>query len=260
MLGEISRAIHEMTNGKGVATFDNVVTDDDCNVIKRIIESYEPDKYGSVRCILDKSERLREILSSDLMLGICSELFKVEFRLSSLGARVIPPDGNNDPEHYHVLHPHIDHPYREIINGNPGKQSIYYGIPLGLQVLLPLVDLDENNGATAYVPGSQNWYAPVSYESGFDRHPLERLCVKRGSLNMWSGPLWHSARPNQSQENRVVITALYSPAFMKHPHLNRGTYSDEFLEGLPENLKALLGLNDPYPMTFEQPKKLDVAK
>lgn len=256
---DVNDIILEMHEGSGVCTIEDFVPIDRCAALMAIVNSYEPDEYGGIRCLLDKSPIFEEIVTDQTIFDICSALFRVEFRLTAFGARTMAPSGSVDPRQDRLLKAHIDHPYREVIAGNEGEASFYRSVPLGLQILIPLVDLTIDTGATAYIPGSQKWYRMADHDE-FKQRDLNgetaRLIVPAGSLNMWSGPIWHAACANLSKAPRTVMTMLYSPAFVKQPHLMRDIFSKEFFATTSDRFQKLLGVKDLYPMTFSQPRKV----
>jgi ectoine hydroxylase-related dioxygenase (phytanoyl-CoA dioxygenase family) len=256
---DIESAIAEMRYGSGVHVVRNVFSTDVCLEVSEVIQSYEPDQYGNVRCLLDKSIHIESLVQNPEIIMICDRLFKSPCRLSSFGARVIDPDDQDNKVHRRVSGPHIDHPYREIIGATEGEDCPLYDIPLGTQVLMPFMDLTVETGATAYVPGSQLWYRHPTAEA-FSREEaagnVKRLELSLGDLAMWSGPLWHMAMPNYTRRQRVIMTFLYSPKFMKHPHLMREMYDPEYLSSLPEKLQNLINLDDDVPAIYAQPARI----
>jgi ectoine hydroxylase-related dioxygenase (phytanoyl-CoA dioxygenase family) len=254
--------IYDLTDGEGVQTIENFLSLDDCSSVKNIILDYEPDALGSVRCLFDKSHIFQSMITDKRLTNICESLFQVDYRLSALGARVIRPHCEVSSEHKHVQSPHIDYPYPSVIGDNEGRNSPYFGIPLGLQVLIPLVDLTLENGATAYIPGSHKWYTKPKHEMFYDlveKGRGKRLVIPAGTAALWAGPLWHCAMHNNSTNDRVVVTMMLAPAFINHPHLMRDTYSDEFTSTLESNVRKLLSLDDPVPHIFKQPKRKTIA-
>lgn len=254
----VSQAVQKMAEGDGVATLPGFIDRETCRELTSIVESYEPDRLGSVRCLLDKSPHFEAIVTNEIIEAICIELFGTDYRLSALGARIMPPRSRGKPEHAHVTSAHVDYPYPAVIKQTPGTSSKYYGVPLGLQVLIPLVDLTLENGATAYLPYSHKLHRlpeKGEFEDKFANGEVERLEISAGTLACWSGPVWHCAMPNDSDFDRTVVTMLLSPPFINHPHLMRDNYSKKYLESRPEKLQRLLSMKDFTAMVFEQPAK-----
>lgn len=249
--------VSELQTGSGLYTLDGVLSKEVCEELKLVILQYEPDRSGSVRCLLDKSPHFELLVTNPEIDAICRTLFGMEYRLSALSARVIHPFEGQAPEHVHVTSPHVDYPYRNLILRQDRANTVYRGVPLGLQVLVPLVDLTLETGATAYVPGSQTWYRapdPLEFADLTSTGHVSRLIVPAGSATMWSGPLWHAAMPNLGLLDRIVITLLFAPPFVNHPHLMREQYSAEFLATRSERLRTLMCLNDNYPLVPPQPR------
>ncbi|RCK18825.1 phytanoyl-CoA dioxygenase family protein [Thalassospira lucentensis] len=247
-----------MTDGKGLFTLPNFLTTSACNEILSIVQSYEPDDLGSVRCLLDKSPHFEDLVTNETIEEICLKLFGTEYRLSALGARIIPSRSDVGAEHSHVTTAHIDYPYRAVVRQTPGIASRFFGVPLGLQVLIPLVDLTLENGATAYLPGSHKRYQMPDQEEfarKLESGEVERLEIGAGTLACWSGPIWHCAMPNQSSSDRGVLTLLFSPPFINHPHLMKNNYERTWLESRSEKFQKLISMHDFAAMVFPQPQK-----
>jgi hypothetical protein len=249
---------HNLRHGSGVHVQEGFLSAQECDDLIDVIKSYEPDRFGSLRCLLDKSPIFLRIATDPLITGICGQLFGIEHRLSALGARVIERGTDDSFEHRHVLSPHIDYPYPSVIGEHEGESGKFFGMHFGLQVLLPLADMGLENGATAYLPGSQKWYRRPDREQfaqAVRTGEAKRLVVPRGTIAMWSGPLWHSAMPTTVDESRVMVTMLFSPSFINHPHRMRDNYSREFIDGLSPELRKLIGVDDFNAMVFEHPNK-----
>lgn len=254
----LSKIEHSLRHGSGVHVQEGFLSPHECDDLVDVIQSYEPDRFGSLRCLLDKSPLFQKIATDDLIAGICGQLFGTEHRLSALGARVIEKGTDDSFEHRHVLSPHIDYPYPSVIGDHEGEAGKFFGIHFGLQVLIPLADMNLENGATAYLPGSQKWYRRPDRElfaEAVRTGEAKRLVVPRGTIAMWSGPLWHSAMPTSVEDPRIMVTMLFSPSFINHPHRMRDNYSREFIDGLSPALQRLIGAEDFNAMVFEQPKK-----
>lgn len=247
-----------LRHGPGVHVEEGFLSPSECDELAEVIKSFEPDRFGSLRCLFDKSHLFQQIAGHRLISDVCEQLFGVEHRLSALGARIIERGTEDTFEHRHVLSPHIDYPYPAAIGDREGDAGKFFGMHLGLQVLIPLADMTLENGATAYLPGSQKWFRRPDREQfaeALRTGEIERLIIPRGSIAMWSGPLWHSAMPNKQERSRIMVTMLFSPSFINHPHRMRDNYPQEFIDGLSPDLRRLLGVDDFNAMVFEQPKK-----
>lgn len=149
------------------------------------------------------------------------------------------------------------------IGGNFLKQvTPYYGlihrdvrshtrdINLMCQLLIPLDDFTESNGATQILTGSHKIKSKPSQK--FFRANADKAVAKCGSLIFFNSNCWHAAGPNQSAGDRASIIITLSAPFMK-PQFDYVRY----LEGkgkpnLSENLRQLLGYYARIPSTLEE--------
>ena len=99
--------------------------------------------------------------------------------------------------------PHIDHPEPQ----PPGPVD-------AVAINIPVVDTDEDNGATMYWPGSHLAGAMLS-----SRHPTEeqtatwprgadRTVCERGTILVRDLRLWHRGMPNLTSVHRPMITLV----------------------------------------------------
>jgi ectoine hydroxylase-related dioxygenase (phytanoyl-CoA dioxygenase family) len=65
-----------------------------------------------------------------------------------------------------------------------------------------ITDFTEENGATRIIPGSHLADSSPEYGQQYDSIPAE---MKRGSVLIWHGSLWHGGGANRTRERRVGI-------------------------------------------------------
>jgi hypothetical protein len=83
-------------------------------------------------------------------------------------------------------------------------------------VWIPLIDVNESNGAIFVLPGSHLWYKnyrssslPTSRISmkNFPSSQIQKVEMKRGQVLLFHPALFHGSYPNTTTQNRVVVTA-----------------------------------------------------
>jgi ectoine hydroxylase-related dioxygenase (phytanoyl-CoA dioxygenase family) len=79
-------------------------------------------------------------------------------------------------------------------------------VPLVCNSMWALTDVTEENGATRIVPGSHRWSQRPIYGA---EHPSIAAEMKRGSVLIWNGSLWHGGGANRSAKRRVGIAMNY---------------------------------------------------
>lgn len=88
---------------------------------------------------------------------------------------------------------------------------------VALNVWVPLIDVNENNGALYVLPGSQSTALPTLraptmpfFFSGYDKELIEHcipMCVKAGQAVVLNQSLVHYSPPNNSNDIRIAITS-----------------------------------------------------
>jgi hypothetical protein len=149
----------------------------------------------------------REVLLDELVLSVCTTLFGLwpRFRLESYQCNVNLP-GSVDQG----LHADMGQLWPGLVQPPP---------PHALIVNIPLVDVDERNGAIEVWPsshhnpgiwvGGSQWVDAASAESQRSVASPLRLTTPAGSLILRDGRLWHRGRSNPSPTPRPMIALVY---------------------------------------------------
>jgi ectoine hydroxylase-related dioxygenase (phytanoyl-CoA dioxygenase family) len=87
-----------------------------------------------------------------------------------------------------------------------------------VKVFYTLTDIDEDGGATSFVPGSHRF--PLDFKMPEPTPEGEmpgsvRMAVPAGSAYLFSGRIFHAALPNHSQKTRRVLIFNYGHIWMK---------------------------------------------
>jgi ectoine hydroxylase-related dioxygenase (phytanoyl-CoA dioxygenase family) len=102
-----------------------------------------------------------------------------------------------------------------------------------------VTDFTEANGATRIVPRSHrdpNW--PVYGSQEIESIPAE---MKRGSILVWNGSLWHGGGANQTDERRVGIAMNYCAGFIRQQENQQLGIPRNVVAEFPERLQRLIG-------------------
>lgn len=101
-----------------------------------------------------------------------------------------------------------------------------------------LTDFTEANGATRLVPGSHRWdHSPV-YGS---EHPSIPATMRRGSVLVWHGSLWHGGGANRSDAVRVGIAMNYCAGWIRQQENQQLGIPREIARGFGKRLRELVG-------------------
>ena len=83
--------------------------------------------------------------------------------------------------------------------------------PTVCNTMWALTDFTEANGATRIIPGTHTSPSP-DYGSHYDSIPAE---MRKGSVLIWHGSLWHGGGSNQTNERRVGIAMNYCAGYIR---------------------------------------------
>ena len=101
-----------------------------------------------------------------------------------------------------------------------------------------LTDFTEENGATRLVPGSHRFDHAPEYGKPA---PTVPAVMKKGSVLVWHGSLWHGGGANQTNERRLGIAMNYCAGFIRQQENQQLGVPREIASTFPEKLQRLLG-------------------
>ena len=84
--------------------------------------------------------------------------------------------------------------------------------PTVCNTMWALTDFTEANGATRVIPGSHTADASPDYGKHYDSVPAE---MKRGSVLVWHGSLWHGGGANATDARRVGLAMNYCAGYIR---------------------------------------------
>jgi ectoine hydroxylase-related dioxygenase (phytanoyl-CoA dioxygenase family) len=110
--------------------------------------------------------------------------------------------------------------------------------PLVCNTMWALTDFTEENGATRIVPGSHRYdRAPIfgqSYES-------VAAVMRRGSVMVYNGSLWHGGGENRTQARRVGVAMNYCAGYIRQQENQQLGIPREVVRRFPPRLQELVG-------------------
>lgn len=110
-------------------------------------------------------------------------------------------------------------------------------IPVVCNTMWALTDFTEANGATRIVPGSHLRDNPV-YGGQYETIPA---VMKKGSVLIWNGALWHGGGANRTDETRIGIAMNYCAGFIRQQENQQLGLAPERVRGFEPRLQELVG-------------------
>jgi ectoine hydroxylase-related dioxygenase (phytanoyl-CoA dioxygenase family) len=110
-------------------------------------------------------------------------------------------------------------------------------IPIVCNSMWALTDFTDANGATRLVPGSHLKDNP-DYGGAYDTIPAE---MKKGSVLIWDGALWHGGGANRTRERRSGIAMNYCAGFIRQQENQQLGLPPALVKSFAPRLRELVG-------------------
>jgi len=110
-------------------------------------------------------------------------------------------------------------------------------VPIVCNSMWALTDFTEENGATRVVRGTHRRESPV-YGKHYESEPAE---MRKGSVLMWNGSLWHGGGANRTRERRVGIAMNYCAGYIRQQENQQLGIPREVAKGFSPRLRELVG-------------------
>ncbi len=101
-----------------------------------------------------------------------------------------------------------------------------------------LTDFTEQNGATRVVPGSHLADHPPDFGTAYDSVAVE---MKKGSVLIWNGSLWHGGGANQTDAPRIGIPMNYCAGWLRQQENQQLGIPRDVAQGFSPRLRRLVG-------------------
>lgn len=132
--------------------------------------------------------------------------------------------------------------------------------PWSINVIWCLNDIDAENGATRYIPGSHR----IRWQSELPENAAESTVAfeaPAGSIAVMDGRVWHTSGANVSpSRERALLFGYYSRSFIRPQQNWNASLSDTTIAALSPQMQAWLGLDARANVKLAEPLRiLDTA-
>jgi ectoine hydroxylase-related dioxygenase (phytanoyl-CoA dioxygenase family) len=112
-------------------------------------------------------------------------------------------------------------------------------VPLVCNTMWALTDFTEENGATRLVPGSHK--ADRAPELGVENPPTIAATMRRGSVLVYNGSLWHGGGANRTRERRLGVAMNYCAGWVRQQENQQLGIPRDIVRGFGDRLRKLCG-------------------
>jgi ectoine hydroxylase-related dioxygenase (phytanoyl-CoA dioxygenase family) len=110
--------------------------------------------------------------------------------------------------------------------------------PTVCNTMWALTDFTEANGATRIVPGTHRASESPDLSARYETVPAE---MRRGSVLVWHGSLWHGGGANSTKERRVGIAMNYCAGYIRQQENQQLGLPVETVRNFSPRLQELVG-------------------
>lgn len=176
--------------------------------------------------LLERDPIFRELIQHPTAIEFVTTLLTSDFLISNFTANIALPGSKS-------MELHSD---QGIVVPEPWFQ------PWSINIIWCLNDVDEENGATRYLPGSHK----IQRASDLPPDARARMVpfgASAGSIAVMDGRLWHTSGANVSKDReRALLFGYYSRSFIRQQQNWNASLSLETIEALSPQLRAWLGM------------------
>jgi ectoine hydroxylase-related dioxygenase (phytanoyl-CoA dioxygenase family) len=111
-------------------------------------------------------------------------------------------------------------------------------VPFVCNSMWALTDFTDENGATRIIPGSHKRDHSPAFGQHYDSQPAT---MKRGSVMIYDGAMWHGGGANGSGERRVGIAMNYCAGYIRQQENQQLGIPRDVARGFSPRLRELVG-------------------
>ena len=111
-------------------------------------------------------------------------------------------------------------------------------VPIICNTMWAITDFTEENGATRLIPGSHLRDEPPNPLEHYETIPAE---MRRGSVLVWVGSLWHGGGANHTDTRRVGIAMNYCAGYIRQQENQQLGIPPALVKTFPRRLQELIG-------------------
>ena len=172
------------------------------------------------------------------VLNVCKRILGDDMVLYDTTGRSIRPSGGREKRHGFQVH--VD---RELFSVLPFVGGTH--IPVGLNVLWPLVDFTAENGATVIWPGS---HRSLRVPESDEEYPgYVQAETPAGSVIMWDAATWHATGLNTSDHIRHSAIGFFQRRWVKGMIDNERIIPPHVKRRLSPDMRELLAIDGSLP-------------
>jgi ectoine hydroxylase-related dioxygenase (phytanoyl-CoA dioxygenase family) len=184
--------------------------------------SFEGAKTLRVYNLLAHGEVWQRVPLHDSVLPIVEGVLDPGCLISSLSSVNIGPDETAQPIHADDMLIPIPKPHP----------------PTVCNSMWALTDFTEANGATRIIPGTHVFDHSPNYGQEYDSIAAE---MRRGSVLIWHGSLWHGGGANHTDQRRIGIAMNYCAGYIRQQENQQLGLSPALVATFPTRLQELVG-------------------
>ena len=190
--------------------------------VKPATNSFEGSKTVRIYNLLVHGELYEQIPIDGTVLPVVEGVLDQGCLVSSLSSIVIGPGETAQPIH-------ADDQLLPIPKPHP---------PTVCNTMWAITDFTEANGATRLIPGSHLADSSPNYGQDYESIPAE---MRKGSVLVWHGSLWHGGGANQTDERRYGIAMNYCAGYIRQQENQQLGIPPEKVRRFPPRLQELIG-------------------
>ena len=189
--------------------------------VKPAMNGFEGHKTVRIYNLLGYGAPFEQVPVHESVLPIVEGVLDPGCLISSLSSIAIDPGETAQPIHADDMVIPLAKPHASIVCNS----------------MWALSDFTDANGATRLVPGS-HLRANPDYGGQYDTVPAE---MKKGSVLIWDGALWHGGGANRTAARRTGIAMNYCAGFIRQQENQQLGLAPELVRDFSPRLQELIG-------------------